>query len=140
MLKDQYDQLLTQREQIALRGQAQSQTDRVKFSVIDPPTTPQKPSAPNRMLLLTGVLIAGLGAGIGGAFLLGQLRGTFATSTRLERVAGMPVIGSIGEVVTRTQSELRAKQFRMFLGGTAALGGAYVLLLGVEILQRGLAA
>jgi len=52
----------------------------------------------------------------------------------------MPVIGSIGEVVTRTQSELRAKQFRMFLGGTAALGAAYVLLLGVEILQRGLAA
>ncbi|MBP2512849.1 XrtA system polysaccharide chain length determinant [Sphingomonas sp. PvP018] len=140
VLKDQYDQLLTQREQIALRGQAQSQTDRVKFSVIDPPTTPQKPSAPNRMLLLTGVLIAGLGAGIGGAFLLGQLRGTFATSARLERVAGMPVIGSIGEVVTRTQSELRAKQFRMFLGGTAALGAAYVLLLGVEILQRGLAA
>jgi len=140
VLKDQYDQLLTQREQIALRGQAQSQTDRVKFSVIDPPTTPQTPSAPNRMLLLTGVLIAGLGAGIGGAFALGQLRGTFPTSAKLERTAGMPVIGSIGEVVTRTQSDHRAKQLKMFLVGTAALGGAYVLLLGVEILQRGLAA
>jgi len=140
VLKDQYDQLLTQREQIALRGQAQSQTDRVKFSVIDPPTTPQTPSAPNRMLLLTGVLIAGLGAGIGGAFALGQLRGTFPTSAKLERTAGMPVIGSIGEVVTRTQSDHRAKQLKLFLGGTAALGGAYILLLGVEILQRGLAA
>jgi hypothetical protein len=52
----------------------------------------------------------------------------------------MPVIGSIGEVVTRTQSDHRAKQLKLFLGGTAALGGAYILLLGVEILQRGLAA
>ena len=52
----------------------------------------------------------------------------------------MPVIGSIGEVVTRTQSEERGKKMKLFLGGTAALGIAYMLLLGVEILQRGLAA
>lgn len=140
VLKDQYDQLLTQREQIALRGQAQTQTDRVKFSVIDPPTTPSAPSAPNRMLLLTGVLIAGLAAGIGAAFAMGQLRSTFTTSAKLEKVAGMPVIGSIGEVVTRIQSDQRRQKLKMFLGGTAALGAAYVLLLGVEILQRGLAA
>jgi polysaccharide chain length determinant protein (PEP-CTERM system associated) len=140
VLKDQYAQLLTQREQIALRGQAQTQTDRVKFSVIDPPTTPRTPTAPNRMLLLTGVLIAGLGAGVGAAFALGQLRSTFATGARLEKAAGIPVIGSIGEVVTRVQSEQRRRKLKMFLGGTAALGAAYVLLLGVEILQRGLAA
>ncbi len=140
VLKDQYAQLLTQREQVALRGQAQTQTDRVKFSVIDPPTTPRTPTAPNRMLLLTGVLIAGLGAGVGAAFALGQLRTTFATGARLEKVAGIPVIGSIGEVVTRVQSEQRRRKLKMFLGGTAALGAAYVLLLGVEILQRGLAA
>jgi polysaccharide chain length determinant protein (PEP-CTERM system associated) len=140
VLKDQYAQLLTQREQIALRGQAQTQTDRVKFSVIDPPTTPRTPTAPNRMLLLTGVLIAGLGAGVGAAFALGQLRTTFATGARLEKAAGIPVIGSIGEVVTRVQSDQRRRKLKMFLGGTAALGAAYVLLLGVEILQRGLAA
>ena len=140
MLKDQYDALLKQREQTAIVGQAQSQSDHVKFSVIDPPTMPSKPSAPNRILLLTGVLVAGLAAGIGAAFAMGQLRATFATSSRLEKVAGMPVIGSIGEVVTRMQSNHRRRKFKMFLGGTAALGAAYVLLLGVEILQRGLAA
>lgn len=138
--KDQYDTLLTQREQTALMGQAQSQSDHVKFSVIDPPTMPRTPSAPNRMLLLSGVLVAGLAAGIGAAFAMGKLRTTFATTTRLERAAGMPVIGAIGEVVTRVQSDQRRVKLKMFLGGTAALGAAYVLLLGVEILQRGLAA
>ncbi|RZM07486.1 MAG: hypothetical protein EOP68_13780, partial [Sphingomonas sp.] len=44
------------------------------------------------------------------------------------------------EVVTRVQSEQRRRKLKIFLGGTAALGAAYVLLLGVEILQRGLAA
>jgi len=140
VLKDQYDQLLTQRQQIALRGQAQTQTDNVKFSVIDPPTMPRAPTAPNRMLLLTGVLIAGLGAGIGAAFALGQLRATFATGPRLEKATGMPVIGSIGEVVTRIQADQRTKRLKLFLGGTAGLVAAYVLLLGVEVLQRGMAA
>jgi len=140
VLKDQYDQLLTQRQQIALRGQAQTQTDNVKFSVIDPPTMPRAPTAPNRMLLLTGVLIVGLGAGVGAAFALGQLRATFATGPRLEKATGMPVIGSIGEVVTRLQADSRAKRLKLFLGGTAGLVAAYVLLLGVEVLQRGMAA
>ncbi len=140
VLKDQYDQVLTQRQQIAMRGQAQTQTDSVKFSVIDPPTAPRAPVAPNRMLLLTGVLIVGLGAGVGAAFGLSQLRATFAIGTKLEQATGMPVIGSIGEVVTRLQADHRAKQLKLFLGGTAALAAAYGLLLGVEVLQRGLAA
>ena len=140
VLKDQYDQLLTNREQIALRGQAQTQTDSVRFSVIDPPTTPRAPVAPNRMLLLSGVLIAGLAAGVGAAFALAKLRGTFATSGRLEHATGMPVIGQVGEMVTRLQSEHRARRLKLFAGGGAALGVAYVLLLGVEVLQRGLAA
>ncbi len=140
VLQDQYNQLLRQREQIALRGQAQTQTDAVRFSLIDPPTLASKPVAPNRMLLLSGVFVAGLGAGVAAAFALAKLRGTFTTVGALERATGMPVIGAIGEVVTRAQAEARAKRLKLFLGGTAALGVAYVLLLGVEVLQRGMAA
>ena len=140
VMKDQYDQLLTQREQIALRGQAQTQTDAVKFSVIDPPTTPRTPTAPNRPLLLTGVLIAGLLGGLGGAFAMAQVQGTFPTQQRLEKVAGIPVIGSIGEMLTRAQSERRSQRLKWFAAGAAGLVGGYVLLLGVEMLQRGLAA
>ena len=140
VLKDQYDKLLTSREQIALRGEAQTQTDAVRFSVIDPPTAPRAPMAPNRMLLLSAVLVAGLAVGIGTAFALGQLRGTFSTTAKLEKASGMPVIGQVGEMVTRAQSELRVTRLKMFAGGSAALGAVYVLLLGVEIIQRGMAA
>ncbi|WP_375392223.1 XrtA system polysaccharide chain length determinant [uncultured Sphingomonas sp.] len=140
VLKDQYDQLLAQREQLALRGQAQSQTDQVKFSVIDPPTTPRTPAAPNRLLLLTGVLIAGLAAGIGAAFAAGQLRQTFPTAPRLARASGMVVLGQVGEMVTRAQAEHRLRRLKLFASGAGGLFAAFVLLLGVELLQRGLAA
>lgn len=140
VLKDQYDRLLAQREQVNLRSQAQSQTDAVKFSVIDPPTQPRTPTAPNRPLLLTGVLIVGILGGIGSAFAMSKVQATFPTAQRLEKASGMPVIGSIGEMLTRQQSELRQKRLRLFIGGAGALAVGYVALLGVEMLQRGLAA
>ena len=140
VLKDQYDRLLAQREQVNLRSQAQSQTDAVKFSVIDPPTQPRTPTAPNRPLLLTGVLIVGILGGIGSAFAMSKVQATFPTAQRLEKASGMPVIGSIGEMLTRQQSTLRQKRLRLFIGGAGALGVGYVALLGVEMLQRGLAA
>ena len=140
VLKSQYDQLLAQREQVNLRAQAQTQTDAVKFSVIDPPTVPRVPAAPNRPLLLTGVLVAGVLAGLGGAFAMSQVQATFPTAQRLERASGMSVIGSVGEMLTRAQADLRRRQLTWLLGGVAGLVVAYVALLGVEMLQRGLAA
>ena len=140
VLKAQYDQLLAQREQVNLRAQAQTQTDAVRFSVIDPPTVPRTPTAPNRPLLLSGILVAGLLAGVGAAFAMGQVQATFATAQRLEKVSGMTVIGSVGEMLTRRQEEERRRRTRWFAGATAALAVAYVGLLGVEMLQRGLAA
>ncbi|NJR78360.1 XrtA system polysaccharide chain length determinant [Sphingomonas corticis] len=140
VLKDQYDQLLAQREQVSLRAQAQTQTDAVKFSVIDPPTAPRVPTAPNRPLLLSGVLVAGLLAGVGAAFAMGQVQATFATAQRLEKVSGMTVIGSVGEMLTRRQEEERRRRLKWFAGATAALAVAYVGLLGLEMVQRGLAA
>lgn len=140
VLKDQYDKLLADREQVRIQSSAQNQTDALKFSVIDPPTQPRKPSAPNRTLLLTGVLIAGLAAGAAAAFVFARLKTTFTTASRLEKASGMPVIGSIGEVVTAAQLAVRRKRLTLFAGGVGALGIAWVALIGVDMLQRGLGA
>lgn len=140
VLKDQYDKLLTDREQVKLKGQAQSATDAVKFSVIDPPTQPRVPTTPNRPLLLTAVLVAGLGAGVAAAFALAQLRTTYSTASRLEKASGMPVIGSIGEVLTTAQGAMRRRKLTLFAGGVGTLGLAWLGLVGVEFVQRGMGA
>jgi polysaccharide chain length determinant protein (PEP-CTERM system associated) len=140
VLKAQYDKLLADREDVRLRGQAQSTVDSVKISVIDPPSAPSAPAAPNRPLLLTLVLLVAAAAGAGTAFAMGQLKRTFATAPRLAAASGLPVLGSIAEVITRDEKAGRAKQMKLFYGGSAALAGLYALLIVVEFIQRGLAA
>ncbi|HEX2763756.1 MAG TPA: XrtA system polysaccharide chain length determinant [Allosphingosinicella sp.] len=136
VLKRQYDKLLEDREQVRLRSDVQSKTDAVKFRVIDPPAQPSAPLTPNRPLLLTLVLFAGLAAGIGAAFVLGQIQTTFPTRARLAEATGLPVLGSISEVVTAENRALNRQRLVWLGSGTAALGAAWMLLLAIEFWQR----
>lgn len=138
VLKSKYDELLQAREEMQLRGQVQSERNSFTFEVIDPPTTPRAPAAPNRPILLIGVLILGVGAGVGAAFAIGQVRSTFATGAKLERSLGLPVIGTISHTLTEAGRSLARKRMKMFAGGCAALAGMCALLLAVEFVQVGM--
>ena len=140
VLKEQYDKLLQDREELRLRGEIKTEREAVKFEVIDPPTTPRAPVAPNRPVLLLGVLVVGLGAGAAAAFGMGKLRSTFATTAGLERATGLPVLGAISQNLTDGARRLRSKRLKLWYGATAALGGLFVLLLAVEFVQRGMVA
>lgn len=138
--KAQYDKLLAQREQVRMRGEVQTETDAIKVELLDPPSKPTSPASPNRPLFLTLVLLAGIGGGIGAAFGLSQVRTSYSTAAKLERASGLPVIGSITEVVTPERHVDRRKKLVWLAGGTGALVGLYALLLAAEFIQRGLVA
>ena len=140
VLRQQYDKLLRDREELRLRGQVKTEREAVKFEVVDPPTTPRAPVAPNRPILLLGVLVIGIGAGVGAAFALGQLRGSFSTTTKLEKAIGLPVLGSISRTLTEAAQTARQRQLKLFFAGAGALGGVFVLLMAVEFIQRGMVA
>lgn len=140
VLKQQYDKLLQDREELRLRGQVETEHNAVKFEVIDPPTTPRAPVAPNRPLLLLAVLVVGVGAGVAAAFAIGQLRSTFATTAKLERVTGLPVLGAISQTLTDSARSLRKRRMKQFYVASAALGGIFVLLLVAEMIQVGMVA
>ncbi|MEQ1540103.1 MAG: XrtA system polysaccharide chain length determinant [Sphingorhabdus sp.] len=139
VLKIQYDKLLTDREEIRLRGQVGSQTDAVQFVVNEPPMISKAPVSPNRPLFLAMVLFAGLGAGAATAFALGHLQTSYPTAAKLERASGLPVIGSISQMLTSEQRTDRKKKLALFFGGSAALIGVCGILIIVEFIQRGLA-
>ena len=139
-LKAQYDKLLTQREQVRLRGEVRTEADAIKIELLDPPSKPTSPSAPNRPLFLTIVLLAGLGGGVGAAFGLAQVRVSYPTAARLERASGLPVIGSITEVVTPERQVERKKRLVWLASGGGALVALYALLLIAEFVQRGMVA
>lgn len=138
--KAQYDKLLAQREQVRMRGDVQTETDAIKIELLDPPTKPTSPAAPNRPLFLTLVLLVGIGGGVGAAFALSQVRTSYATAAKLERASGLPVIGSITEVVTPERHVERKKRLVWLASGAGALVGLYALLLVAEFVQRGMVA
>ena len=137
VLKDKYDELLKNREEMRLRGQVETERSAFQFEVIAPPTAPRNPAAPNRPLLLLGVLIVGLGAGAGVAFVMGQLNSSFTTADKLERTLDLPVIGTISRSMTRATRQHEKLRLKQFLAGVGGLAGICFLLLVVEIVQVG---
>jgi polysaccharide chain length determinant protein (PEP-CTERM system associated) len=93
--KRNYDTLVQRLESARISESAEQSADNVKFRVIEPPIVPFKPSGPERAILNTMVLLAALGAGVGLAALLGQMRPTFTTRDVLQKVTGVRVIGAI---------------------------------------------
>ncbi len=136
VLKQQYAKLLTDRETARTRADATKRSDDVAFRVIDKPSFPVRPAAPNRAMLLTGVLLGGIGAGAGVAFAKSQLSNTYTTTQQLARASGLPVLGAISEIVTAESRGVRRKQMLYFSSAAAGLPAMFALLLLVEFVKR----
>ena len=113
VLKSAYDKLLTDRENVKLRADAQSQGGTVAVSVLELPQKPRVPSKPNRLILLSAVLILALGAGAGTAYLRAKLTTSYSTPAALAAASGLPVLGSVSFVRGERQQEARARQMRL---------------------------
>ena len=99
MLRKNYDELISRREAMRLSSAADTEADKVKLQVIDPPQIPQVPVGPKRKLLLTGVLGAALAGGVAAAFLLAQTDTSYHTVGELA-LLGIPIVGSISMVTS----------------------------------------
>jgi polysaccharide chain length determinant protein (PEP-CTERM system associated) len=96
--KSNYNSLLQRREAASMAEQAEISGDQIRFRVVDPPRVPVEPSAPNRPLLMTGVLIVGLLAGAMLALLLYLINPTFDSPRSVMDVVGVPVLGAVAMV------------------------------------------
>ncbi|MEE4200461.1 XrtA system polysaccharide chain length determinant [Erythrobacter sp.] len=137
VLRSNYERLLEDREKLRTRGDVVDETSQYKFDLVDPPVVPQQPVAPNRILLLLAVLVLGCGAGAGVTYASAQLRSTFATSQRLERATGLPVIGAISLTLSDAARAARRRRSNQFAGAAAALVGVLAILLVIEVVSVG---
>ena len=115
VLHRNYTELLSRREAMRIAAAADTDAEKVKMEIIDPPQVPQIPVAPKRGMLLSLVLIAGLGSGLGLAVLLLQFDQSFHSVEDL-RALGLPVVGGIsmlGASVPMRRRLLSAASFAM---------------------------
>ncbi|WP_270935704.1 XrtA system polysaccharide chain length determinant [Falsiroseomonas oryzae] len=121
VLRRQHEELLGRRESVLLAGAARVGADRVRLEIVDPPVLPTDPIGPNRVIIASGALAAGIGAGVVLAFLFVQLDRSFYTVHDLRKL-GLPVIGSISSTLP-VRSEVLA--VIVFAFGVAGLLAAY---------------
>ncbi len=129
VVKSNYEQLLTRREAAKVAQDADATGDSVKFDVIEPPRVPLAPSGPNRPLLLSLVLAAGVAAGIALAFLLSQLKQTFDSRVSLREATGLPVLGSISMEWSRRQRLKLRLEAAVFMGVGLMLVFSFLVVL-----------
>lgn len=122
VLRKNYEELLGRLQSANIAQAADTQADKVKLQVIDPPEVPRIPAAPNRPLLVTGVLLGGLAVGLGMTILFGQLDRSFSSVDEL-RALGLPVLGGI--------SVLGMAPFRQRLMTALRFGAAVAVLMVV---------
>jgi polysaccharide chain length determinant protein (PEP-CTERM system associated) len=128
--KENYEKLIGRREAAKLSEDLTS-TGMVKFKIIDPPVVPQQATAPNRLRLLSVVLVASIAAGLGCAFLMGQARPTFASQLSLRNATSLPLLGTVSMNWTPAQ---RSQERRSVIMLTAAFL-MLTLLYGLAMLR-----
>lgn len=122
VLRKNYEELLARLQSANIAQAADTQADKVKLQIIDPPEIPRLPSAPNRLLLITGVLVVGIGIGAGMTILLSQFDSSFSSVDEL-RLLGLPVLGGI--------SVLGFAPLRQRLMTVLRFGAAVAVLVGI---------
>ena len=127
--KKNYEEFVARRESAAISGDLDVASGLADFRLIDPPRASDKPVAPNRLLLLAGVLVAALGAGVFAAFAASQLRPVFHDGNQLRLRMELPVLG----VVTRltTEADRRRQRIDLIRFGAASGGLVGVFALGL---------
>jgi polysaccharide chain length determinant protein (PEP-CTERM system associated) len=124
-----YDSLVSRRESASMSADLESSSGVAEFRLIDPPSLPSKPAAPNRVVLMLGAAAAAIAAGLGVAFLVSQLRPTVLDGRMLREVSGLPVLGAVSMIPSPERQKRQRRWSFAFYSGI----GAYVGLMGVAI-------
>jgi len=129
--KDRYLSLVERRESAKLAQSVEQSSNEITFKVVDAPVVPLIPSAPDRPILLAGVLVAALAAGAAWSVLMFLLFPTFVDFKQLRKAIDLPVLGSVRLQMTGEQIHHRKTQLTSFLLATSLLIGVFggVLLL-----------
>jgi polysaccharide chain length determinant protein (PEP-CTERM system associated) len=105
VLRHNYEELLLRREASNITEAADTSADKVRLRVIDPPQIPTIPVAPKRFLLISLVLLAGLGTAAGLAVLLAQTDSSIGDLGQL-RDFGQPVLGGVSMAAVSRQRRM----------------------------------
>ncbi len=135
VIKSNYNKLLSRRESAKMAASLETNADQIQFRVVDPPQVPVKPSGPNRLLFLSAVLLAGIGAGVAMTFALSQIDDSIPNLLRLRASFALPVLGAVSAIVSTAQRRRQVLELSSFAMVAIGLFTAYGGLIAIEVLN-----
>jgi len=114
-----YQELLTRRESARISQSVNDQQSAVTVRIVEPPRKAPFPVAPNRPLINSLILLAGIGAGLGTAVGMAIGAGRFYAKEQLA-IFDYPIIGVVSRL-PRVDDVLAARSAYMVLGGSLLL-------------------
>ena len=133
ILKRGYEQLVQSRDSTRLAGALGERAGQLDFRIVEPPSLPQAPTAPDRLLLMAAVLAGGLIAGIAITLARGSVDAPFDSPRALHRAFDLRILGTISRFKRPVDRWRRRRQ----TAGFALCSGSLALLLVVlVVLER----
>lgn len=123
-----YDSLVAKREAASMSVNLQRRQMGEQFVLLDPAPVPQKPSAPDRILINLFGLAAGLVVGLTLVALVEYRDSTFKTDSELGGVLSLPVLAVVPLMLSETE---RRSKFRRRLILNLGLGSTVAVCLAV---------
>ena len=91
IIKSNYETLLSRRESARISEDREVSSEKVQYRLVDPAEVPAFPSGPPRLIFLTIVLLAAIGAGIGFAWVLVVLDDTYSDVSTVAKDQGATI-------------------------------------------------
>jgi polysaccharide chain length determinant protein (PEP-CTERM system associated) len=120
-----HQKLIESRESVQISNKRTGAAGVGEIRIIDPPRVSQKPTSPNRLLLMVGALITSLAAGLAAALFKDQSKPTFFDVRTLRSFTGMPLLGGVSFVMSPSGRSAMRKDLVFFGAGISALFVAF---------------
>ena len=123
-----YREIKTKQMQAQISQELEKDRKGERFSLIDPPQLPEKPSSPNRPAILLLGFVLSMGGGIASAAVLENVDASIRSSKALAGLLQAPVLAVIPYMHTR-EEKLRQRRVVWITMGSSVVGIIVVLLL-----------
>lgn len=131
ILKTQYTGLLDKEKAAELSHALEVRQKGEKFEVLDAAVMPNKPAAPNRLLICIAGLVGGLLAGFALAAITEMNDESVRSESDAIRILGKPVLSAIPQVVSTKEQHLHFWRAVGWLAGTVVASAAFGLVLSI---------
>lgn len=124
-----YDDLLGRLETAKMTQRLEASREGTKYTILDPPRLPLKPSKPNKaMLLLLGIFVGGC-IGMGFVFLSELFDHSFLGVDEAKRFLELPIFGAVSKIIT--EDDIKIQKLRNARVAALSVVTGIVLLIAI---------